>query len=262
MKAAVRNILIILATMIVFTLMAVPAMAAQDTVKATKVTVQAAAKKKTVALKSIKLSKTSLTLDAGKNTTLKVTYNPTNTTVNKKVTWKSSNTSIATVSSAGKVIGKKNGTATITATVNGKKATCKVTVKAVNNVTVVTPAGGEWVNTTSCYTMLNTLRSKSGAKSLTKDATLEKYAKVRAIELITRFDHTRPNGTKGISMIPGNVYKGENIALGQTSCAQVTTAWNNSDGHRKNMLKTQYTKVGIAAIEYQGTIYWVQMFSS
>ncbi len=42
----------------------------------------------------------------------------------------SSDTSVATVASTGKVTAKKAGTATITVTTyNGKTATCKVTVK-------------------------------------------------------------------------------------------------------------------------------------
>ena len=47
-----------------------------------------------------------------------------------KVTWKSSNKKIASVSSKGLVKGKKPGTAVITARVNGKSYKCKVTVKA------------------------------------------------------------------------------------------------------------------------------------
>lgn len=48
---------------------------------------------------------------------------------NKKVTWKSSNTSVVSVSSSGKVMAKKAGKAIITASANGKKATCVVVVK-------------------------------------------------------------------------------------------------------------------------------------
>lgn len=48
----------------------------------------------------------------------------------KKVKWKSSKKSVATVSKKGKVKAKKKGTAVITAKVRGKKYRCKVTVTA------------------------------------------------------------------------------------------------------------------------------------
>ncbi len=93
-----------------------------------KATCKVTVKNKTVNPTSIKLSKTSVSLDKGKTTTLKATVNPSNAT-NKKVTWTTSNSKVATVS-GGKITAKGVGTATITAkTANGKKATCKVTVK-------------------------------------------------------------------------------------------------------------------------------------
>jgi uncharacterized protein YjdB len=63
-----------------------------------------------------------------------------------KVTWKSSNPKIATVTASGKITGKKAGKATITATsANGKRATIKVSVlrakPAKAKVTKVTAAG-------------------------------------------------------------------------------------------------------------------------
>lgn len=48
----------------------------------------------------------------------------------KKVKWRTGNKSVATVSSSGKVTGKKPGKVTITAKVGGKSYKCKVTVKA------------------------------------------------------------------------------------------------------------------------------------
>ncbi len=81
-----------------------------------------------VTVKAPALSKKSLSLNAGKTGT--ITLN--NIVSSKKVTWKSSKTSIATVKAGknGKVIitAKKKGTATITATYNKKKYTCKVKV--------------------------------------------------------------------------------------------------------------------------------------
>ncbi len=88
------------------------------------------------AAKSVKLSKTSLTLYKGKTTTLKATVSPDNE-ANRKVTWTTSNSKVATVSN-GKITAKSVGTATITVkTANGKKATCKVTVKNQVNPTSV-----------------------------------------------------------------------------------------------------------------------------
>ena len=71
-----------------------------------------------------KLNATSGNLYTKKTTTLKVTTNLTGT-----VTWKSSNTKVATVNSKGVVTAKTAGKATITATLNGKTATYKLTVK-------------------------------------------------------------------------------------------------------------------------------------
>ena len=76
---------------------------------------------------SVSLNKTSLTLDDGKSYTLTKTVSPSNAVTS--YTWSSSNTSVATVDSNGKVTAKASGTATIMVkTSNGKTANCKVTV--------------------------------------------------------------------------------------------------------------------------------------
>ena len=92
-----------------------------------QVTVTAPAPTK-VSVKSVGLNKTKLTLGVKETFKLTATVKPSNAT-NKKVTWKTSKKSVATVKN-GKITAKKKGTATITATVDGKKKTCKVTVKA------------------------------------------------------------------------------------------------------------------------------------
>ena len=77
----------------------------------------------------VKLNQSSLTLGKGESYGLISTVLPANAK-NKTCTWSTSNSSVATVSNTGKVTAKATGTAMITVkTVNGKTATCKVTVR-------------------------------------------------------------------------------------------------------------------------------------
>ena len=83
-----------------------------------------------VKVTKVTLNKTTASVVKGKTLTLTATVTPT-TATNKKVTWKSSNTKIATVDPTGKVTAVAAGTATITCTAadgSGKSATCKITV--------------------------------------------------------------------------------------------------------------------------------------
>lgn len=86
---------------------------------------------KQVAVKTVKLNKTSCTVYTDNCIRLTASIAPSNAT-NKKITWSSSNTKVAKVSQQGVVEGVGAGTATITAKAsNGKKASCKVTVKII-----------------------------------------------------------------------------------------------------------------------------------
>lgn len=71
---------------------------------------------------AVKISKKSITLAVKETSVLKITG------TSKKVSWSSSNSSVASVYK-GKVTAKKEGTAVIKATVNKKTYSCKVTVK-------------------------------------------------------------------------------------------------------------------------------------
>ncbi len=68
-----------------------------------------------------------LTLKKGKSYKLKAELKPL--TAGEKVTYRTSNKKIASVSSKGKIKAVKKGTATITIASGSKKVTCKVTVK-------------------------------------------------------------------------------------------------------------------------------------
>ena len=84
----------------------------------------------TVYVTDITLDQTAATLTVGQSLQLTSTITPSNAT-DKSVSWTSSNTSVATVTSEGKVVAKAAGSATITCSANdgsGKKATCSITV--------------------------------------------------------------------------------------------------------------------------------------
>nr|WP_294582773.1 Ig-like domain-containing protein [uncultured Anaerotignum sp.] len=92
--------------------------------KSGKVTVEQGVK---IGVTSVTLDQTDLTLDANGTAKLTANVKPDDATT-KTVTWKSDNEGVATVDNEGNVTAKAAGTATITATADGKSASCKVTV--------------------------------------------------------------------------------------------------------------------------------------
>ncbi|MBR6283532.1 MAG: Ig-like domain-containing protein [Muribaculaceae bacterium] len=86
---------------------------------------------KPVLVTSVTVTPASVDMQAGDTIKLSTTVLPANAT-NKTLTWKSSNTSVATVSSMGVVTARSVGSAIITATAtdgSGKAGTCQVTVR-------------------------------------------------------------------------------------------------------------------------------------
>ncbi|MBQ9065846.1 MAG: Ig-like domain-containing protein [Blautia sp.] len=242
---------------------------------------------KEVPLKSISLNKTSATINQGKTVTLSVSYAPSNTTVKKSPVWSSSNSNVAVVKN-GTVTGKKAGTATITATVGNKKASCKITVKAASTSSSQTQVSqtGKYRNVSDAYTALNSFRTSrnnqwywnsnntskvtvTGLKALKRDALLEKIARTRAEEqwrqcyINGRKTHDRTDGRSCWTAYPSNARAcGECLGWGQTSGSQIISAWSEMNdkyagqGHRRLMLDKKATRVGIACYEKNGRTCW------
>ena len=136
---------------------------------------------------SISLSKSTLNLIKGNTSTLTVTYNPTDAE-GKSVTWKSSNTSVATVSTSGLITAIASGTATITATsTNGKTATCTVTVTnpvssiSLNQASLNLTKGGTSTLTVTYNPADADSRSVTWKSSNTSVATVSSSGKVTAV---------------------------------------------------------------------------------
>ncbi len=110
--------------------------------------------------------------------------------------------------------------------------------------------------------LVNQERAKAGLKPLASDSALTAMALDKAKDMYNNgyFDHTSPTYGSPFDMMRSYgirySYAGENIAKGQRSPQEVMNAWMNSDGHRKNILSPNFTKIGVAY--YNGV--WVQAF--
>lgn len=112
--------------------------------------------------------------------------------------------------------------------------------------------------------LVNVERSRVGLSPLKFAKDLVASAYVRAVELPTKFSHTRPDGSKCFTAMAkrGHIL-GENLAGGQTSPKQVVQAWMDSKSHRENILNPEFTELGVvyyykANSKYKH--YWVQHF--
>ena len=160
-----------------------------------------------VTVENIKVSKitiattTSNKIATGKKVTLKATVTPSNA-YNKGVTWKSSNTKVATVSSSGVVTTKKKmggKTVTITATAkdgSGKKASYKIYVmKGV--VKKVYISGVKSVKAGKKLYLKGKTSASSGAnRTLKWSSSNTKYAKVSSKGTVTTYKAGRKKSVK------------------------------------------------------------------
>ena len=112
--------------------------------------------------------------------------------------------------------------------------------------------------------LCNEQRAANGIGPLTEDATLDSKAAIRAGETVTKFDHTRPDGSSCFSVLDDVEWSavGENIAAGQPTPEEVVECWMNSDGHRANILNPSFNKIGVGyATGGDYGSYWVQLFT-
>ena len=118
-----------------------------------------------------------------------------------------------------------------------------------------------------CWDKSDSTKQPCLTTELEYDYELERVAMQRAAEIALSYDHTRPNGKECFTAYPsGYMRKGENIAAGYGSAAEVFDGWKEENesyagqGHRRNMLSDKFKAVGIGHVVYQGCHYWVQEF--
>ncbi|MFS0862441.1 CAP domain-containing protein [Fredinandcohnia sp. 179-A 10B2 NHS] len=112
-------------------------------------------------------------------------------------------------------------------------------------------------------TLTNQERAKYGLAPLQIDEKLSEVARTKSADMKQNgyFSHTSPTYGSPFDMMKqfGIQYRaaGENIAMGQQSPEAVVQAWMNSEGHRKNILSSNFTHIGVGHVEGN---YWTQMF--
>ena len=94
----------------------------------------------------------------------------------------------------------------------------------------------------------------------------------RAAEIALSYEHERPMGGKVWDVYNEENIKwlaaGENISVGHTTAAEANLGWREDDktyagqGHRRNMLSSDYNCVGIGHVYYNGVHYWVEVFAN
>ena len=209
-----------------------------------KITVE----KEIIQLKTITITNAPAELEKGAQVQLGIKYIPDNTTQSKSVEWKTSDASVAVVSSTGLVTAKKTGTVTITAVSKADSSIqSKVTIKVLSHITDVTvtgPSGTLYTDTkykfTAKITPDDTTDNKTviwsvsdsniaqiatdGTLSFKKAGTVDVIATVKATSSNTIIKKLTVTGVKRVINVSSvaldkttvNLKKGETVKLNAT----------------------------------------------
>lgn len=233
-----------------------------------------ASKSKTVsvtdpnAVTGVSLNKSTMALNTGASSTLTATVSPSSAP-NKSVTWSSSNTAVATVSSSGVVKGVKAGTATITVKTasGGKTATCKVTVSDIVPTSVILNKTTATLRAGNTLSLLATVApSNATNKNITWTSSNTAVAKVSATGVVTGIK-------EGSATITAKTVSGGKTATCKLTVQPMLSGMiKDSDGvwryYVKNNVATSFTgmvkngseywyvKNGVFQESYAGLVYY------
>ncbi|RPF30717.1 CAP domain-containing protein [Streptomyces sp. TLI_185] len=117
--------------------------------------------------------------------------------------------------------------------------------------------------------LTNGERAGAGLPPLATDPLLTTAAQAHSADMVARvfYSHTSPDGSRPWDRAAAAGARrhsiGENIACGQRSPAEVVDGWMNSPGHRANILKPDFTHIGIGfAGGGPAGMYWTQLFGA
>ena len=112
----------------------------------------------------------------------------------------------------------------------------------------------EYLSPEQIVLQTNQEREAGSQAPLASNPLLQEAAQKKVSDMFEKqyFDHNSPDGTTPAELVAaaGYQYKltGENLAMGDfNSEAELVAAWMESPGHRENILKKEYTEIGVAA---------------
>jgi uncharacterized protein YjdB len=175
------------------------------------------------------------------------------TSTGKKPTWKSSNSSIASVNTYGMVTAKKAGTATIIAKIKDAEASCNITVnktKVVISTETVSMERGEKLRITANTSNDSEVTWKSSRKSI---ATIDEYGNVTAIKPGDTTITASADGSNVTCLITVRyptvelnkttiqLYRGQTVKLSAIVSSNVNPTWKTN-------------KKSVAIVDQNGTV--------
>jgi uncharacterized protein YkwD len=115
----------------------------------------------------------------------------------------------------------------------------------------------------------NRARARWKRRPVAWDSVLALVARLHAGDMVSRdyFAHIDPQGQSLVDRVGrlslGYRLLGENLAGGHQDGIAAVTGWMNSKGHRQNLLRADFTRVGVAAVDGgRWGIVWVQVFGT
>src|SRR3989344_2881588 len=118
--------------------------------------------------------------------------------------------------------------------------------------------------------LTNDARAENNLPALTENSLLDEAARLKAEDMAARgyFAHTSPDGKSPWYWFNQVNYRyslaGENLAVNFFESEDVARAWMNSPTHRANIVKKDYTEIGIGVangiFEGRNTVFVAQLF--
>ncbi|MBU2103784.1 CAP domain-containing protein [Patescibacteria group bacterium] len=124
----------------------------------------------------------------------------------------------------------------------------------------------------SVFSLTNQERAQEGVPALIRNVKLDRAAQLKAEDMASKayYAHVSPEGLTPMHFVDRAGYSyimvGENLVVNRESAEDVVSAFMGSSGHRTNILRSEFTEIGVGVAEgtYKGrsAMFVVQIFAA